>query len=187
MRFPMALAAALAVSAFSVTAARAGNIDFGTVELSGSASLLRSAYNHVNETSLSLNPGAAVYLAPFINIGPLLSWNLVSYDYVDSDQPDYSYSALDLGAKIGFLVNWSDGFGRPLPFFDLGLGGEFQNQKTSGSSSETGLAALLVGGIKLKVGESFYLSVFESYDHHGVSSFDNQFISGVGFSGLIGE
>jgi hypothetical protein len=184
MRFAMALAAALSVSA---TAARAGNIDFGTVELSGSASLVRSSDDYVNEASFSLNPGAALYLTPFFNIGPLLSWSLVSYDYDYEDQPDYSYSLLDLGGKIGFLVNWSDGFGRPLPFFDLGLGEEFQTSKSGSSNSKTGLAALLAGGIKLKVGESFYLSIFESYAHHAGSAFENQFISGAGFSGLIGK
>lgn len=184
MRFAWAIAAALSLP---VTSTRAGNIDLGTVELSGTASILRVSSSYADETAISLNPGVAVYLAPFLNIGPLFSWSHFSYDYVGSARTNSSSSLLDIGGKVGFLVNWSDGFGRPLPFLDLGAGGEFVSQEYTSSNSDNGAIFTVTGGIKLKVGECFYLSVSESYNHRGVSSFDNQFLSGVGFSGLIGR
>jgi hypothetical protein len=184
MRFALAIAAALSVS---VTAARAGNIDLGTVELSGSAGFYRSSTDYSSQADLYLSPSVAVYLAPFVNIGPVLGWSFYTTDYEDPDATDYSANTLDLGLKVGFLVNWSNGFGRPLPYFDFGSGGTFINQSGLSTSSHNGFFFTGTTGVKLKIGECFYLSLFERYNHNSVDYIDNEFTSGVGFSGLIGR
>lgn len=183
MRFAMALAAVLSVS---VPAARAGGFELGTVELSGSGSIVRSGNDYITQTALTLNPGAAVYLARFFNIGPIVNLSRYSTRY---EEPGYSASRTtssfwDLGGKIGFLVNWSDGFGRPLPFIDLGSGLELRSIE---SESESGGFMLAMGGIKLKIGECFYFALSESYTRRSISSYENLFSTGIGFSGLIGR
>jgi hypothetical protein len=183
MRLSMAFAAALLVS---LTASRAGNIDFGTVEMSGSASFSRYSSESATSTGFSLNPGVAIYLAPFVNIGPVLSWSHYTTEYDEDSFSKYSSTALDMGGKVGFLVNYSDGFGRPLPYFDFGLGVESVSQKFAQSSSDNGVFFFGVAGVKLKIGECFYLSLYESYHRSSVSTFENQITSGVGFSGIIG-
>jgi hypothetical protein len=84
-------------------------------------------------------------------------------------------------------VNWSDGFGRPLPFFDLGAGGEFLSQSYGDiDNTESGGFVSIAGGIKLKIGECFYLSLSQAFAHQSALAYDNRFTTAFGFSGLIG-
>jgi hypothetical protein len=146
-------------------------------------------YSDVRQTQLTLSPAMAVYLAPFLNAGPLVNWEWVSYTYEmpGSRSITASKSAWGLGGKVGFIVPWSGGFFRPLPYLDLGGGVEFASSDDGLETvSDTGLLALIAGGIKLKVGECFYLSASESFTHHGTLDYENHFTTAFGFSGLIG-
>lgn len=186
MRYFMAFAA---VSMLTLSAIHAKEFDLGTVELSGSGSIMSTSNDNTSETQFLLQPEAAVYLARFLNIGPVLDWGLY-YAKSKSSSSSSTSGGLDLGGKIGFLVPWSDGFGRPLPFFDLGLAASrtsYDYGVTYGSHSKWGGLLLGKAGIKLKIGECFYLALFEQYSRRSLSSYENQFTTGFGFSGLIGS
>lgn len=193
MRFSLGFAAVLLLSA---TASRAGGFDLGTVELSGTGSIATSTYDggtsssDATSTIFTMSPAVGVYLAPFINVGPLVNWELTSTTYKPSNggTSTYSYSLLDMGGKVGFIIPWSEGFFRPLPFIDLGSGLERRSQDSGDDSdSESGGFVQIGGGIKLKIGECFYLSLSQSFSHQSVLAYENQFRTAFGFSGLIGH
>jgi hypothetical protein len=94
---------------------------------------------------------------------------------------------VSFGLQLGFLADYDESVGRPLPFLDLSAGPEIMSTSFTGESGTSKTGGLISGtlGLKFRLSESFLLAVFYDYARHSLFPNENMHSLGFGFSGLI--
>ena len=185
LRMPIGALLLLAAAAVS-----ARDIGFGTVELAGSGGFTNYSDANSSTALLTLRPEVAFYLSPYFHIGPEFGYSVYNSEYESSfngSNTKSNSSFGSIGAKVGGLITYSQALGRPLPFLAASFSREYSNYKYGDQDRETQHGPLLhvMGGMKIKISESFLLHVFHDYSHRNITGSENMYMWGFGFSGIL--